>query len=189
MAANHKPPEHQDNSWLRFVFWLGVVLTVILCSFAFHSCSTIKYVDRWNTEYRDSTIYQKERYDSLIYVPIPLEKDQVIAHLGDTSRLETSVAKSEAFVGGDGFLHHKLENKSDSKLPAIVPVTGTYIYTGVTQKEAHTLTKIEYRDKPLSWWQSLKIGAFWWLLGGLVLCLVILFRKPLAALLKLLLKI
>ena len=187
-AGNYEPPEHQDQSWMRWCFWIGVVLTIIGANLLFSSCSTIKYVDRWHTEYRDTTIVKKETRDSLIYVPIPLESNQVIVAVGDTSRLETSVAQSEAYVGSDGFLHHKLENKR-TKLPAIVPVTGTYIYTGVTQKEAHTLTKIEYRDKPLSWWQSLKIGAFWWLLGGLVLCLVILFRKPLAALLKLLLKI
>ena len=182
-AGNYEPPEHQDQSWMRWVFWVGVVLTIIGANLLFSSCSTIKYVDRWNTEYRDTTIVKKETRDSLIYVPIPLESNQVIVSVGDTSRLETSVAQSEAYVGNDGFLHHKLENKR-TKLPAIVPVTGTYIYTGVSQKEAQTLTKIEYVEKSLSWWQNFRIKAFWWLLGGLVLALLWIFRKPIAALLK-----
>lgn len=182
-AGNYEPPEHQDQSWMRWVFWVGVVLTIIGANLLFSSCSTIKYVDRWHTEYRDTTIVKKETRDSLIYVPIPLESNQVIVAVGDTSRLETSVAKSEAYVGNDGFLHHKLENKR-TKLPAIVPVTGTYIYTGVSQKEAQTLTKIEYVEKSLSWWQNFRIKAFWWLLGGLVLALLWIFRKPIAALLK-----
>ena len=86
------------------------------------------------------------------------------------------MAKSEAFVGDDGFLHHSLENKRE-KLPAIVPVTSTTIYTGVEHKEAQVLTKIEYREKPLTWWQKFRIGAFWWLVGGILVCLLWIFRK------------
>ena len=32
-------------------------------------------------------------------------------------------------------------------------------------------------EKPLSWWQKAKIGAFWWLCGVLALCLLWIFRK------------
>ena len=32
-------------------------------------------------------------------------------------------------------------------------------------------------EKPLSWWQSAKIRAFWWLLGAIILCLLWIFRK------------
>ena len=39
-------------------------------------------------------------------------------------------------------------------------------------------------EKPLTWWQRARIGAFWWLLGGLVWCLVWIFRKPITALIK-----
>ena len=34
-------------------------------------------------------------------------------------------------------------------------------------------------EKPLSWSQKVRIGAFWWLLAGLAACLVWIFRKPL----------
>lgn len=40
-------------------------------------------------------------------------------------------------------------------------------------------------EKPLSWWQRSKIGAFWWLCGALVAALAWIFRKPLLSLLKL----
>ncbi len=39
-------------------------------------------------------------------------------------------------------------------------------------------------EKPLSWWQKARIGAFWWLCGALVLALLWIFRKPLLSLLK-----
>lgn len=39
-------------------------------------------------------------------------------------------------------------------------------------------------EKPLSWWQKARIGAFWWLLVGLVAALAWIFRKPLFSLIK-----
>lgn len=32
-------------------------------------------------------------------------------------------------------------------------------------------------EKPLSWWQKARMNAFWWLLGGIVICLLWIFRK------------
>lgn len=189
MANNvgYEPPEHQDNSWLGCVFWFGVAMAALLGSLLFSGCSVVKYVDREKIEYRDTTIVEKEVRDSLIYVPLPLESGKVIVQVGDTSRLETSVAKSEAFVGVDGFLHHSLENKRE-KVPVVVPVVGTTIYHGVTDKKAQVLTKVEYVEKSLTWWQSVKIGAFWWLAGAVLALLLWIFKKPIIALLKVWLK-
>lgn len=182
-TQGYEPPEHQDNSWMGCVFWIGAILAILLGMTFLNSCSTTKYIDRWHTEYRDTTIYQKITKDSLIYAPIPLEKNQVIVEVGDTSRLETSVAISEAFVNDKGQICHTLENKKE-KLPVMVPVTSTIIYTGVKDSSTHTITKTEYVEKSLSWWQSTKIKAFWWLLGAVILCLLYIFRKPLIAILK-----
>ena len=186
MSEGYKPPEQQDNSWMGCVFWLGIILAILLAMF-FSGCSVTKYVDREKIVYRDSTIVKRETHDSLIYVQMPLEKGQVIVQVGDTSRLETSIARSEAFVGGDGFLHHSLENKRE-KVPVLVPVTGTYIYSGVSQEKAQVITKIEKVEKSLTWWQSVKIGAFWWLAGAVLALLLWIFKKPIIALLKLWLK-
>lgn len=163
----------------------AVVISVVLfamCAF-FSSCSpkiTPGHDD--SVQHKDSTSVVVVTKDSLVYVPIPLEKDQVIVHPGDTSRLETSVAWSIAFVGGDGFLHHSLENKSDEKLPVVVPITSKTIYTGVTHNETHAITRTVEVEKPLSWWQSLKIGAFPWLLAAVALLLLWTFRKQIVKL-------
>lgn len=37
-------------------------------------------------------------------------------------------------------------------------------------------------EKPLSWWQKARMGAFWWLLAGLAACLGWIFRKQLLSL-------
>ena len=44
-------------------------------------------------------------------------------------------------------------------------------------------------EKPLSWWQKFRMKSFWWLLGGLAVALIWIFRKPIWALIKLIFKI
>lgn len=51
--------------------------------------------------------------------------------------------------------------------------------------EVHDTTAVQVKvDKPLSWSQKAKIGAFWYILAGLVLSLAWIFRKPVLAILK-----
>ena len=183
-----EPPEHQDNSWMGCVFMAGLLLAALLVMVFFTGCSTTKYVDRWHTEYRDTTIYKDVTRDTTIYVPIPLESNQAIVELGDTSRLETSVAISTAYINEKGRICHTLENKRD-KLPAVVPIHTITIKSGVSNTSTHTITKVEYKDKPLTWWQKAKIGSFWYLCGAVFILLCYVFRKPLLALLKLIFKI
>jgi hypothetical protein len=82
-------------------------------------------------EYRDSIIYLNDT----IYVNVPYEKVQNI--VPDTSRLETSVAKSIAYLDTiQHKIHHTLENKNT----AIKTVRDTVI---VVQ------SKTEYLEKPI----------------------------------------
>lgn len=114
------------------------------------------------TEYRDSTAWR----DTTIYVPIPLEADQAIVHVGDTSHRETSVAASDAWVGADGFLHHNLWNKP-GRLAQPVKLPERYLVSEVknTRERAEIITKEVKVEQPLKGWRRFKIGAFWWLLA------------------------
>lgn len=114
------------------------------------------------TEYRDSTVWR----DTTIFVPVPLESDQAIVHIGDTSHRETSVAESDAWVGSDGFLHHNLRNKPVS-LAQGVKLPDHFLVTDVknTMEQAHVITREVKVEKKLNLWQRFRIGAFWWLLG------------------------
>ena len=40
-------------------------------------------------------------------------------------------------------------------------------------------------EKPLTWWQTARIRAFWWLLGAVIVLLLWIFRKPLLKLIGL----
>ncbi len=55
----------------------------------------------------------------------------------------------------------------------------------VSVREVHDTTAVEVKvEKPLTFGQKAKIGAFWWLLGAVVALLVWTFRKPLWKLIK-----
>ena len=64
-----------------------------------------------------------------------------------------------------------------------------YIYkdkyrTDTLLREVHDTTQIPVQiEKPLSWAQKTKLGAFWWLLGAVVALLAWTFRKTLLKLL------
>lgn len=157
-----------------------VILLVGICALLATSCGTAgKIQSNTETEYRDSVRIVEHTKDSLIYVPIPLEKNQAIVTLGDTSKLETSVAKSTAYLNEKGQICHTLENKSDRTLPAIVPVHSKEFFHGVTSSKKEALTRIVYKEKELTWWQRFRLKAFWWQLLLNVLMLLFIFRKPL----------
>lgn len=169
---------------------ISIILYPILLLSALPSCSP-RIVERvvtiTQTEVRDSTAWR----DTTIYVPIPLESDQAIVHLGDTSHRETSVAESDAWIGNDGMIHHSLRNKSGARIPYDLKMPEHWLYTGVTNTREHEqgIIKEVKVEKPLSWWQKARIKAFWWILGGLILSLAWVFRKPLIRILKLWLKL
>ena len=129
------------------------------------------------TEYRDSTVWR----DTTIYVPIPLEADQAIVHIGDTSHRETSIAESDAWVGPDGFLHHNLRNKP-GRLPYDLKLPSRFLVSEVknTLDHAHVITREVKIEKPLNAWKRFRIGAFWWLLALVLFA----YRKQLFAILK-----
>ena len=56
--------------------------------------------------------------------------------------------------------------------------------------EVHDTTSVQVKvDKPLSWSQKAKIGAFWYILAGFILSLAYIFRKPILLFLKTILKL
>lgn len=132
------------------------------------------------TEVRDSTAWR----DTTIYVTIPLESDQAIVHIGDTSHRETSVAESDAWIGKDGMLHHSLRNKSDARIAYYLKLPEHWLYTGVTNTKEHErgIIKEVPVEKPLSWWQRAELAVFWWLVLAVALLGAWTFRKPLGGL-------
>lgn len=179
MMADSVMRQEKYDKWCARVlrahtlFFLVIIAVLLLL---LTGCGTVKEVVKTEIEtkieYRDSIAYR----DSIIRVPIPLEKDQAIVHVGDTSKLETSVAQSVAFIGKDGELHHTLQNKKGT-LDAMVKIPTRTIWTNVTNSKSETLTRTITLENPLTWWQKVKIQAFWPLLLACVLLLLWTLRK------------
>lgn len=82
------------------------------------ACAAPKVVQDYQ---RDSVVVIRDSVrfrDSLVLVPVPQGSDKAVRPDSDTSRLETDIAESVAYVA-DGKLHHILRNKE----AALIPVT------------------------------------------------------------------
>ena len=128
--------------------------------------------DSVRVEIRDSLVYK----DSIVSVPIPLESDKAIVTVNDTSHRETSLAESDAWIGADGFLYHNLRNKRGS-IDFHVAIPEHWIVDKAHKEKAVTMMRIVSVEKPLTRRQRLRLGAFWWLVGGLLALLLWTFRK------------
>ena len=122
------------------------------------SCGTSKPVtvvdvqkDSVTVIVRDSVVIR----DTIVYVEVPVEVKEVVKASTDTSRLETSLAVSEAWLS-EGHLNHTLKNKE------------TAIEKSVTIPEHHKVEEIEriiYKEivneveveKELTKWQSFRM--------------------------------
>jgi len=144
-----------------------------------HSPPVIEYRDSLVVEYRDSLVFR----DSIIQVPIPLESDQAIVRIDDTSHRETSFAESDAWVGSDGFLHHNIRNKR-GEIPIHVAIPEHWIVDKAHAEKAATITNPVYVERKLTGWQKFRIEAFWWLLAISAGLSFYVFRKPIFALIK-----
>lgn len=140
-----------------------VVAIVLMCS-ACVSCGlfkhtpVIEYRDSVRVEYRDRIIHDTAKFE----IPVIVEKNVT---RDTSSHLENPYAKSDASVS-DGFLSHSLESIPQIiKVPYEVEVHDTLYFEKSSQSE---IKEVEV-EKPLSWWERLKIGAFPWLLLALLL--------------------
>ena len=105
--------------------------------------------------------------DSLVYVEIPTESESAILPDTDTSRLETSLAQSEAWVAG-GQLNHTLRHKPDVRLPKIISIP-VYLRSEETKSIAERIIVKEV-EKDLTTWQSFRMT-----LGNLfIICVIVL---------------
>lgn len=93
----------------------------------------------------DSVTYRSEELE----VPIPAESASDSVSLGDTSRVQTSVAEALAWVE-DGRIRQLLRNRSDQLLRIKLDVP-MYIHS---EKEYLTRTVTREVEKPLGWFKK-----------------------------------
>lgn len=158
---------------MKYLFWS--ITGAIICLLV--SCCPCRHL---TTAARDSvrieTVIRTERVADTMFVEVPVEVIRQTVR-DTTSHLETSFAVSDARINSDGSLFHSLENKAQKR-----PI--------VAEKEIVYRDSIVYRDRavetiieeprPLTWWQQTQIRACWVLLA----LLLVIYRKPIVALVK-----
>ena len=153
----------------------GAFLVLLLAACV--SCSP-KIVERVVTVTRDSTtveIHERVVHDTArVEIPKIVEVNVTPA---DSSHLENEFAVSDAWVEG-GVLHHSLRTKPQTiEVPVAVQVSDTTTTHDHYEKTDSTAIKIVKVEKPLSWSQKAKIGAFPWLVLAVIGAALWIFRK------------
>lgn len=145
----------------KLVYILTILAVLMGCGTTHHTPS-----ENTNTHYeiRDSVRY----IDSLVPVPIPVERIVDIVPVYDTLKLETSVAKAQAYVDTTTHtLRGSIQNKKDS-IKTIIKYKEHIVVEyrdSVSIKTVPVEVKVEKKVVP-SW--------CWWMLGINVLILVLL---------------
>lgn len=107
--------------------------------------------------------------DTLVLAPIPQESDKAVLPDTDTSRLQTGLAESEAFVK-NGRLHHTLRNRSERLQQVSVQYRDKVSAT--TSQSIHSLhrTEVVEVEKELNGvqktvmtigWTAIALGLLW----------------------------
>lgn len=154
-------PKERSEYMKKIITILLPALTILVLGLLAVSCGTIKEIPVQTVEkivYRDSLIYVNDT----LTIPVPYEKIVEVVPEVDTSYLETSVAKSTAYLDtAKRKLHHTLEQKGSIK----------YIHD--------TVHVVEYVDKVYEKEVPVEVevikykrdALFWVLVGWALLCI------------------
>lgn len=164
----------------------ATTIFLLFCLVALVGCRSTKYVipDQQPATLIDSTAISSERIveyriDSvMVYVDVPREVVRVVVK-DSTNHLETTLAKSDAWINPDGTLGHTLSNKPqriESKT-AVIGKNTQDVKVEERIKEVAVNVPTPYPvEKELTIWQKIRLEAFYWLIGLLVILIAITIR-------------
>lgn len=145
---------------------LAVLACLLTCA-----CATPRVVQDHQRDSVSVIIRDSVRYvDSLVLVPIPQGGDRAILPDSDTSKLETDIAESIAWVKG-GQLHHILRNKDAAIIPVTIKMPERIHVEKEAILQAYKVTEIVEVEKKLSKWQRFLQSLGWTVLVGAVMWL------------------
>lgn len=135
---------------------------------------------------KETTVVKTIYVPVTVEVPIPQQSESIVT-AADTSRVETDIAVSEAWINEDGTLYHSIENK---------PVTytaETYVPQTTTD---HNIEAIKTKEIPvpqpyaveverkLTLMEQIKLSSWWLLLIISLFSISYIFRNPLYKLVR-----
>lgn len=131
------------------------------------ACAAPKVVQDYQ---RDSVVVIRDSVrfrDSLVLVPVPQGSDKAVLPDSDTSRLETDIAESIAYVA-DGQLHHALRNKDAALIPVTIKLPERIHYETRDKIIYNRIVETVEVKKELSRLQRFMMSLGWVVLIGAV---------------------
>ena len=131
------------------------------------ACAAPKVVQDYQ---RDSVVVIRDSVrfrDSLVLVPVPQGSDKAVLPDSDTSRLETDIAESIAYVA-DGQLHHALRNKDAALIPVTIKLPERLHYETRDKIIYNRIVETVEVEKELSRLQRFMMSLGWVVLIGAV---------------------
>lgn len=131
------------------------------------ACAAPKVVQDYQ---RDSVVVIRDSIrfrDSLVLVPVPQGSDKAVLPDSDTSRLETDIAESVAYVA-DGKLHHTLRNKDAALIPVTIKLPERIHYETRDKIIYNRIVETVEVEKELSRLQRFMMSLGWVVLIGAV---------------------
>lgn len=131
------------------------------------ACAAPKVVQDYQ---RDSVVVIRDSVrfrDSLVLVPVPQGSDKAVLPDSDTSRLDTDVAESVAYVA-DGKLHHTLRNKEAALIPVTIKLPERLHYEARDKIIYNRIVETVEVEKELSRLQRFIMSLGWVVLVGAV---------------------
>lgn len=131
------------------------------------ACAAPKVVQDYQ---RDSVVVIRDSVrfrDSLVLVPVPQGSDKAVLPDSDTSRLETDIAESVAYVA-DGKLHHALRNKDAALIPVTIKLPERIHYETRDKIIYNRIVETVEIEKELSRLQRFMMSLGWVVLIGAV---------------------
>ena len=131
------------------------------------ACAAPKVVQDYQ---RDSVVVIRDSVrfrDSLVLVPVPQGSDKAVLPDSDTSRLETDIAESVAYVA-DGKLHHSLRNKDAALIPVTIKLPERIHYETRDKIIYNRIVETVEVEKELSRLQRFMMSLGWVVLIGAV---------------------
>ena len=162
-----------------------ITIILVLLTLIMGACSSSNKVTHptviSNTDSIITEYIETVKIDTVV-VEVPVPAESVSQVVKDTvSHVETSLAESDAWINDDGTLGHSIKNKP-KKLKAEVPVP---VKETQTNNTASSIKEIPvpypepvYVEKNFTLWQNIKLEAFWYLVGMVLLALGWIFRNP-----------
>ena len=134
-----------------------------------------------NDSVRTIIKYRIVKVKDSVFLEVPPQSAERTAR-DSTSHLETDYATSDARIMPDGSLSHNLKNKPQKKP---VETEKEIIYNDTTIYKERKVEVPVPVERELTWWEQTSIKWFSYVLIGLIITIIILFRNPLRKLINL----